>query len=226
MTASNKIGFFEGQRLHALGVVVLVSAAVLAVRLTGPLDGSFLGLGAPAWFTLSLVEPILHQVYVWIVWRMELNDHAFSRTFGPHSFDLYVVGFTILFVARPLVLIGLALASRGTLGLSPAFLYVLALFLALPAIYTFYSVAHYFGMRRAYGIDHFDPAYREMPLVKKGIFRFTSNAMYTYGFLILWVPGLVWASQAALIGALFQHLYIWVHFYATESPDMRAIYGA
>jgi hypothetical protein len=43
--------------------------------------------------------------------------------------------------------------------------------------------------------------------------------------LILWVPGLWWASPAALVVALFNHLYIWVHYYATERPDMRRIYG-
>jgi len=31
---------------------------------------------------------------------------------------------------------------------------------------------------------------------------------------------------AALAVALFNHLYIWVHYYATELPDMARIYGA
>jgi hypothetical protein len=33
-------------------------------------------------------------------------------------------------------------------------------------------------------------------------------------------------SQAALLAALFNHLYIWVHYYSTELPDIRHIYGA
>jgi len=32
-------------------------------------------------------------------------------------------------------------------------------------------------------------------------------------------------SEAALVAALFNHLYIWVHFYFTELPDMKFIYG-
>jgi len=79
---------------------------------------------------------------------------------------------------------------------------------------------------RALGIDHFDPAWRSAPFVRQGIFRFTRNGMYVYGFLLMWVPGLWWGSAAALAVALFNHLYIWVHYYATELPDMARIYGA
>ena len=67
---------------------------------------------------------------------------------------------------------------------------------------------------------------RTLPFVRGGIFRFTSNGMYVFGFLLLWVPGLWWASAGALSAALFNHLYIWVHYFATERPDMARIYGA
>jgi hypothetical protein len=63
-------------------------------------------------------------------------------------------------------------------------------------------------------------------MVKGGIFRFTRNGMYVFGFLLLWIPGLWWASTAALAVALFNHLYIWVHYHTTELPDMKRIYGA
>ena len=75
------------------------------------------------------------------------------------------------------------------------------------------------------GIDHFDPSFRTKPFVRQGIFRFTSNGMYVYGFFMLWVPGLWWASTAALAAAAFNHAYIWVHYCATELPDIRRIYG-
>jgi protein-S-isoprenylcysteine O-methyltransferase Ste14 len=75
------------------------------------------------------------------------------------------------------------------------------------------------------GLDHFDPALHRAPLVREGIFRYLRNPMYTVGFLILYVPGLLLRSQAALLAAAFQHAYIWVHYYCTELPDMRRIYG-
>ena len=49
--------------------------------------------------------------------------------------------------------------------------------------------------------------------------------MYVFGFAILWVPALLFQSVAALIVAAFSHAYIWVHYYCTERPDMRRIYG-
>lgn len=75
-----------------------------------------------------------------------------------------------------------------------------------------YSVRKYFGFDRAFGIDHFDPAtYKDVPMVRKGIFQYSSNAMYVYGFFLLWVPGILAQSKAALLVAAFNHLYIWVH---------------
>jgi hypothetical protein len=57
------------------------------------------------------------------------------------------------------------------------------------------------------------------------MFKYSSNAMYTFGFLILWVPGLLLLSKAAILAGLFNHVYIWVHYFFTEAPDMKVIYG-
>ena len=93
-------------------------------------------------------------------------------------------------------------------------------------IYAMYSVERYFGMARAAGADHFDPRYRDMPLVRKGIFRFTSNGMYLYAFLLFWTLAVFFDSAAALTVAAFSHAYIWVHYYATEKPDMEFLYAS
>lgn len=37
---------------------------------------------------------------------------------------------------------------------------------------------------------------------------------------------LVLNSNVALTVAAFSHVYIWVHFYATEKPDMDYLYNA
>ena len=88
-----------------------------------------------------------------------------------------------------------------------------------------YSVKRYFGLPRAAGADHFDAKYRNLPLVKKGIFRFTDNGMYLYAFLLFWAIAIGFDSIVALIVTAFSHVYIWVHFYATEKPDMEYLYG-
>jgi hypothetical protein len=81
------------------------------------------------------------------------------------------------------------------------------------------------ALPRLFGADHFDPSVRALPFVRGDIFRFTSNGMYVFGFLLLWVPGLWWASAGVLSAALFNHPYIWVHDFATERPDIARIYG-
>jgi hypothetical protein len=43
--------------------------------------------------------------------------------------------------------------------------------------------------------------------------------------MVLYLPALWYASRPALVAAVFSHLYIWVHYFATERPDMRRIYG-
>jgi hypothetical protein len=89
-----------------------------------------------------------------------------------------------------------------------------------------YSTARYFGFSRAAGADHFDPRYRDMPRVTQGIFRFTSNGMYLYAFLLFWAIATGFNSSAAVVVAAFSHAYIWVHFYSTEKPDMNFIYSS
>jgi len=101
---------------------------------------------------------------------------------------------------------------------------MIALVLLVPLLYLLYCIVKYFGLKRALGIDHFDAAYREKPLVRRGIFKYVNNSMYIFGLLILWLPGLFLASKAALVAALFGHVYIWVHYFTVELPDMRLIY--
>jgi len=60
--------------------------------------------------------------------------------------------------------------------------------------------------------------------VNQGIFKYTANGMYIFGFFIIWIPGLLLESQAALYVAFFSHIYIWVHYYSTELPDIKIIY--
>jgi len=118
----------------------------------------------------------------------------------------------------------LAISNQGSLSINPLYTYLATALITPVVIYLFYSVIRYFTIERAFGIDHFDKNYNK-PYVKGGIFRYTDNGMYVYGLLILYLPGLLLLSKAALIVALFNHLYVWVHYYCTELPDMKIIYG-
>jgi hypothetical protein len=216
---------FEKQWLHASFLVALLVGIALVSRLASVRSGHLWGIGAPVWLWLAVAIPIAHQVFVWFCWRTQLHGSWLIRVFGDLGFPLYAAGFSVLGIARVVVVFILAIANRNALSGNLTALRTLAVIAAIPTVYLFYSTKRYFGFKRALGIDHFDPSYRSMPFVRKGIFRFARNGMYTYGFLLLWLPALWYASPAALCVALFNHLYIWVHYYATELPDMKRIYG-
>ena len=180
------------------------------------------GKPSPGPFWIAIAVPIAHQIFVWLAWRLELNSSLISNTIG---FRWYVILFFILFGGRFVSLLVLAWVDQGSLQLALLPQVIVTIILVLPGIYAMYSVQRYFGMVRASGADHFDSRYREMPFVRAGIFRFTNNGMYVYAFLLFWALAVGFNSAAALIVAVFSHAYIWVHFYATEKPDMDYLYG-
>ena len=206
---------------------VIISIVLLQAFITKDAEavsGTLWGVSTKKWFWIAIAVPILHQVYVWIIWRLELYKNTFTSSFGVKgAFKFYKIGFAILFASRLISIIILALSNKDSLSINPFFIYILAALITPLVIYLFYSVKEYFTIDRAFGIDHFDKNYNE-PYVKGGIFRFTENGMYIYGLMILYLPGLLLFSEAALVAALFNHIYIWVHYYCTERPDMKVIY--
>jgi len=217
---------FRYQIWHLISVIILIALTQLFI--TGDVNvmhGALWGTSTGTWFWLAIAIPIFHQVYVWLIWRLELFHNTFTSRCGTEkAFKFYAAGFSILFVSRLILITILAVSNRDSLSINPYFAYVPAAVITPIVIYLFYSVKKYFTVERAYGIDHFDKNYNE-PYVKGGIFRFTDNGMYVYGLMVLYLPGLLLFSKAALVVAFFNHIYIWVHYYCTERPDMEVIYG-
>ena len=179
-------GLWAGQGVHAVALLGRLAAVVWSWMISGS--------PSAGWFWAAVAVPILHQIFVWLAWRSELNGRRFSRYFG---FGTYLVLFFTLFLGRFVSLAALAWVDRGSLGLDPSLAMILAVILASPGLYAMYSVQRYFGMKRAAGADHFDPLYRDMPLVRQGIFRFTDNGMYVYAFLLFWAIAVGLNSLAA-----------------------------
>lgn len=215
--------FFKGQVLHLGSAVILVPIAwAFAAPTLG--RGHFGGLSDQAWFWLAISIPVVHQVLVWLVFRGQLGWGALTRIFGEADLLVWGIVFMPLLVARPIAVYGLARANAATLHLPQGVAVLIGVVILIPCVFTLASVGRYFGIRRALGGDHFRIAYRKMPLVKKGAFRYSSNAMYSFAFLGLWSIALLIGSQAALSVALFQHAFIWAHYVGTEAPDMELIY--
>ncbi len=215
METNNTLSIWTGQKLHFTGLCFLLLLTFLFWQhLESPSTMAF-------W--LAVCIPIVHQLYVWLCWRLELNNSLISRTIG---FPVYLVLFFVLFSGRFISLFYLAWQDQHSLPLSLSVQVLASLLCVLPGGYTMYSVHRYFGMVRASGADHFDPKYRAMPFVKQGMFRFTNNAMYLYAFLLFWAVAIGFSSSAALLVAAFSHAYIWLHYFCTEKPDIKYIYGA
>ena len=208
-------GIWTGQWLHSICLLPLL-AVVWAVW-------TYLGEPFPIGFWTAVSFPIVHQVFVWLAWRLELLSSATSKTIG---FGGYITCFFLLFGGRFVSLFALAWMDRGSLHLQTLPRIVLTGIMTLLGVYAMYSVKRFFGMARAAGADHFDPRYRNMRFVREGIFRYTSNGMYVYAFLLFWAIAVGFNSSAALAVAAFSHAYIWVHFYATEKPDMDYSYSS
>ena len=206
-------GIWVGQPLHYVCLMVLSSLAWFA--------WAKLGKPFPFAFWIAIAIPVVHQVFVLLAWRLELRSAAISSAIG---FGGYLAIFFSLFLGRFVAIAILAWLDRESLGLSIPLRTGLTLATVLPGLYAGYSVARYFGMTRAAGADHFDPKYRDMPLVNQGIFRYTNNGMYVYAFLLFWAIAVGFDSSAALVVAAFSHAYIWVHYFATEKPDMEYLY--
>ena len=216
---------FHRQLLHTglLALLVAVSYALAAPKLGAP--DAWLGLSVRGWFWLNVTVVAIHQIIVWLVFRGQLGWGVLTRIFGGWDLRVWGLVFMPFLVARPVLLMCLAVTDSGSLMLPRWLSSFLGAALLVPALYTLWSVFRYFGIPRALGGDHFRLCYRQMPMVRTGAFAWTPNAMYLIAFLGLWSIALLARSHVALVVALFQHAYIWVHYYCTEEPDMELMYG-
>ena len=166
MTDTKRPELSTGQGLHAVALTLLIGATWFV--------WNRMGSPCPLAFWTAIAIPIVHQLFVWLAWRLELASSATSKAIG---FNGYLVLFFLLFGSRFVSLFVLAWIDTGSLGLQAIPRFAMTGVMTLLGIYAMYSVKRFFGMARAAGADHFDPKYRDMPLVKDGIFRYTSNGM-------------------------------------------------
>lgn len=222
--AKSAYSFFRHQWLHLILAVFLTLVAwVFAAPALG--DGNFLGAADRDWFWWGIGLSILHQFAVWLVFRGQLGWGILTRWFGKHDLLIWGLVFFPFLASRPLIVLGLALADQGSMALPRFLQLVMGIGLLLPSAYAMHSVMRYFGIPRALGGDHFRLRYREMPLVTQGAYKWTSHAMYALVFLALWAIAFLAGSLAALSLAAFEHAYVWVHYFCTEQPDMKMMYG-
>ena len=212
--------FFRHQIWHLGGTIILFYIGAQLVDLESNTN-SFLGISSLNWFTIAMSIPIIHQAYVWICWRSELCWKSISNTIG---FKGYLIIFFILIILR-LSAIVVCFVDYGSLYKPGILAWVISIILFIPGAYTMYSVKKYFGFQRAAGADHFDPKYRDMSFEKRGIFKWSPNAMYLFGIGIPFSFAVATGSQSMFIVAIYTYISIWLHYFCTEREDFKIIYG-
>jgi len=217
----NKLSFFfKHQIWHLGGTGLLFYIGTQIVDLDSN-SKIFLGGYTEEWFMLAMSIPLVHQTYVWICWRSELCWKSISNTIG---FKTYVIIFFILIVSR-LSAIVLCFLDYGSLYKPGWLAWSVAIIIFIPGAYTMYSVKKYFGFLRAAGADHFDPKYRDMPFEKRGVFKWTPNAMYVFAIGIPFSFAVATGSQSMFIISIYTYISIWLHYFCTEKENFKVIYG-
>ena len=217
----NKLSFFfKNQILHIGSLIVLYYVALQLVDFETD-SNVFLGVSAKNWFLFSMMTPLFHQGYVWLCWRSELCWQTISRTIG---FKSYAVIFIIIMILR-LSGIGLCFADYGSWFIPGRIAWSISVLIFIPFIYTIYSIKKYFGFLRAAGIDHFDTSYKNIPFEKRGIFKWSSNAMYTFAVAVFFGFAISSGSKAMFVFAAYTYIGVWLHYFCTEKEDFKVIYG-
>ena len=216
----NKLSFFfKHQIWHIGGLIVLYYVALQMVDFETD-SNVFLGISVKSWFLFAMMTPLLHQGYVWLCWRSELCWKIISRTIG---FKAYAVVFFILIISR-LSSIGLCFADYGSWFTPGWIAWIISVLIFIPVIYTIYSIRKYFGFVRASGIDHFDSRYKNIPFEKRGIFKWTPNAMYTFAIAVFFGFAISAGSKAMFVFAAYTYIGTWLHYFCTEKEDFKVIY--
>ena len=213
--------FFKNQIWHIGGLILLFYIGCQIVDFENN-SNVFLGISAKNWFLFSMMTPLIHQSYVWLCWRSELCWKIISRTIG---FKVYVIIFFILAILR-LSSIGLCFADYGSWFTPGWMAWIVAILIFVPFVYTIYSIKKYFGFLRATGKDHFDPSYKNIPFEKRGIFKWSSNAMYTFAVAVFFGFAISAGSKAMFVFAAYSYIGTWLHYFCTEKEDFKVIYGS
>lgn len=213
------------QLFHLLAYIIIGAILFISTIQFRAVNNVLWGLSAFQWIIFSWIFAGLHQLWILLFWRLELYYGKISAYLGKAGFTIYRIGFIVFGCLRLLPIIPVSISSARAMAL-PLYITIPLMVIPLPfIIWGFYSVIAYFGINRAFGADHFFAAYRHSSLEKWGIFKYIPNTMYTVILLVLYHPGLFWQSIPGLIAALAHHLFVWCHYFFTEKPDMREIYG-
>ncbi len=216
---------FKYQGYHLLAYIILGLFLLFICSETEESKKTIWRMTANQWVLFSWIFAGIFQAWIFIFWRLELYYGKIKKWFGNSGFPVFRAGFVLLGSLRLLPIIPISVLTGNTIEINNWISYALILITTPLILWCMYSVTFYFGINRLFGADHFYSKYREGTLEKRGIFKYLPNSIYTVMLLIFYHPGLFFHSSLGLLTALIHHIFVWVHFFCAEKPDMKEIYG-
>lgn len=215
----------ERQGFQLLGYILLGGILYFATLQYPESHGREWGMSTADLVALSWILAGIFQFGAALVWRLELHHCLIGRIFGGAGFVAFRIAFALVGATRMLLIIPIAKSAPNTIPIDPILFWILIL-VPLPLIlWACHSTLMYFGFTRATGADHFDASYKTKTIETRGVFKYIRNPMYAVILLLLYHPGLFFQSGLGLIAAACHHGFVWCHYFCTEKPDMRVIYG-
>ena len=137
---------FRHQIWHLLFLLISIVFLHIFTVDSITLTGEFWDVSTKTWFWIAIAVPVIHQVYVLVIWRLELYHSTFTKRFElTKAFKMYAIGFSILFVSRLIFITILAISDKNSLSMNPIFAYsIIAVIIPLVA----YIWIHYYFTER------------------------------------------------------------------------------
>ena len=82
---------FEKQGWHFFFLALLLVGVVFIAQ-GDVLSGQLWGISTQAWLWIAVAVPVIHQIFVWLFWRLELHHGLIAKWFGESGFPIYKVG--------------------------------------------------------------------------------------------------------------------------------------
>lgn len=215
---------FEKQDWHfALLALLVVSANAIMVMYPLFFAGAYWNLSTGTWFWIGVITAIIHQVYIMLIWRIELATRWLSTNLPRLGFTAYLIDYTLMLAARAGTIIVVALANREIIYIPALFRWAGSITLGIIFTWLIYSMTKSSSYKDLAGAIFFKPQNSKNSAGQNKTSSLVSSIVYVWSPLSFYIPGLVLASPASLLLAFFNHIYILIHYYCTEAPSLKRI---
>lgn len=212
-----------GQDWHLALLVLLLTTLNLALR-HYPVTGQdpLFGTATETWVWLGTGAAVLHHLYLVILQRVELATGWFKENAPSYAHLAFLADNLLFAMLRTGTLVMAAMAGKDAIYLPFNLRLILAL--AFPVAYLLLAAHGRLPKPPAPAKSLFHPeaGFAAGKSTWSGE-KYLARRRFFYHLLtpLFYLPGLLTASNAALLLALFSHLYLWVHYFCTEVPDSR-----